>query len=122
MATMNERAPAGLKRSSTMWKSVTSTFELRPDELRLLEDCCREMDLIDRLQKVIDKEGLTTTGSTGQVVIHPAVQEIRQHRNVLRLQLVNLSLPDEEEKQESVRSSSDKARVVAHARWQRKPA
>ncbi len=115
---MKERMPAGLKRSATLWKSTTTTYQLRPDELRMLEDCCREMDLIDRLQGLIDKQGLTVAGSMGQVVIHPAVQEIRQHRNVLKQMLAKLALPDPTAQPKPV-SGSDKARVVAHARWSR---
>lgn len=116
---MNEKTPAKLEGSAKLWKSITSTYGLRPDELRLLEDCCREMDIIDRLQAEVDDNGVTVSGSMGQTVIHPAIQEIRQHRNVLKQMLAKLALPDAPA---APQAPSDKARAVAHARWQRKPA
>lgn len=111
--------PTGLARSATLWDAVTTNYQLRPDELRLLEDCCYEMDIIDRLQEAVDGDGVTVQGSMGQMVIHPAIQEVRQHRNVLKQMLAKLGLPDAPG---GAASDSDRARRVAHARWQRKPA
>lgn len=92
---MNERAPAGLGASGkALWKGVVSKYELRVDELQMLEDMARSADAIAGLQKVINKEGYMAAGSMGQDVVHPAVQEIRQQRNTLRQLSQRLDLPD----------------------------
>lgn len=118
------RRPAGLKRSATLWQKVTSTYQLRPDEIRVLEDACRQADLVDRFQRIVDRlDDLTTPGSMGQLVTHPAVTEVRQHRAALARLLAQLKLPDSIEgvfPQSTKGSPSDRARVVAHARWTRK--
>ena len=116
------RRPAGLKRSATLWDNVTGTYTLRPDELRVLEDACREADLIDRLQADIAKAPLTVPGSMGQKVPHPSLQEIRQHRATLARMLKQLGLPDAPSEPAGGRegSTSDRARRTAHARWSRR--
>ncbi len=114
---MNERAPSGLKGSKKLWKQVVTEYELRPDELRLLEDACREADTIDALQEAASQADLLGTGSTGQTVIHPLIPEIRQHRIVLARILGSLRLPDDPTVAGS--SASDKARTASLARWQR---
>jgi hypothetical protein len=114
------KKPAGLKRSATLWADVTGKWQLRPDELRLLEDACRTCDLIDLLQAAINSEGVTATGSQGQTVTHPAVTEIRQHRAVLKQLVTRLALPDAagDDAGDGRRGSgSDAGRQLAHARW-----
>lgn len=113
-------APVGLsKRANRRWNDIVTRYELRPDELRVLEDACREMDIIDALNETVASEGLLATGSMGQVVVHPAVQEVRQHRTVLASLLRLLGLPDEEEgaatKGEEPVSAA--ARRAAKSRW-----
>lgn len=98
-----------------LWDDITTQWQLRPDELQLLEDCCREVDLIARLQAEVDAGDVYVEGSMGQRVINPAIQEIRQHRNVLKQMLAKLGLPDAP----AGSSGSDRARVVAHGRWSR---
>lgn len=112
-------APAGLsKKANARWNDVVRRWDLRPDELRVLEDACREMDIIDSLQKVLAKDGPLTTGSMGQVVAHPALGEIRQHRSVLAGLLRSLKLPDDAAGagvEAEARSSA--ARKAAQSRW-----
>ena len=123
---MNERAPARLGRSGKrLWKDVTERYSLRPDELRLLEDCCRTSDLIDTLQASIDgagADGLTVKGSMGQQVISPAISEIRQQRSQLRQMLARLDLPDAEGNSPAAGRRSAKASTAARARWNSKSA
>lgn len=110
--------PRGLKaRGSKLWRSVTSTYELRPDELVILEDAAREADLVDRLHAQLGKSELVVKGSMGQDVASPLVQEIRQHRTVFAGLMAKLKLPDEPAGAEP--STSSKARDAAAARWQR---
>jgi hypothetical protein len=89
-------APDGLADAgSALWESIAGKYELRADESRVLEDACREADLIERLTAFLVDEPLMLTGSMGQPVVHPAVAELRQHRTVLASLLRGLKLPDE---------------------------
>lgn len=111
--------PAGLKakQAETLWREVTGTYELRADELRILEDACREVDLVERLEVELSKAELVVKGSMGQPVANPLVQEIRQHRQVVKGLLAALKLPDEDGSVSGSRSSQ--ARAAAQARWRR---
>jgi phage terminase small subunit len=116
MATIPPPAKLGAK-AKRLWRDVADEYELRADELRVLEDICREVDLIEKLQKELDKPAtqLIVRGSMGQPVANPLVQELRQHRSVVARLLAGLKLPDEEAAAE--RSTS--AREAANARWRR---
>jgi hypothetical protein len=111
-------APARLgTKAKKLWTSVTTAYELRFDELRLLEDACREVDLVERLEDELRGADLTVQGSQGQPVANPLVQEVRQHRGQLQRLLAGLNLPDEDGRAQEQRSSS--ARDAANARWRR---
>lgn len=79
-----------------LWSAIEKPYDLRPDELRVLGAACREQDLIDTMQAVLDESDLMIKGSMGQQVVHPLVSEIRQHRTVLAALLRSLKLPDEQ--------------------------
>lgn len=98
----------------TFWKKVTKDYEFRHDELRILEDACRTMSLIAKLEAGVAKTDLYMMGSQGQQVINPGISELRQQRNTLRSLLAALDLP--EESGEHV-SRSVKARDAAKSRW-----
>lgn len=117
---MAPMAPKGLStRSRRFWREVTDKYELRHDELRVLEDACREMDLIDSMSASLADMPVMVAGSMGQSVVNPLVAELRQHRAVLRQLLVSLKLPDEpapgSQGVESPRSVA--ARAAAKSRW-----
>jgi len=79
-----------------LWKSVAEApedYNLRADELRLLEDAAREADMIERLEDAQRDEPLTARGSMGQTVASPFVSELRQHRGTLASLLKQLQLP-----------------------------
>lgn len=118
---MKPRMPANFGASGrSLWKSISTGYALRPDEYRVLEDACREMDLVDRMQVELDKPetDLIVVGSQGQPVSSPLVQEIRQHRAVIARLLGTLKLPEEGEGSSSGERSSQ-ARDAANARWKR---
>ena len=102
-----------------LWREIARSgkYELRPDELRILEDACREADLIDDLATEAKDAEKIVRGSQGQDVINPLISELRQHRIALRSLLGALHLPDEDSSagQESPRSTQ--ARRAAQARW-----
>lgn len=104
-------------KAKRLWVEVTGTYDLRVDELRILEDACREVDLVERLELEFRSEDTMVKGSMGQLVASPLLQELRQHRAVLARLLGMLKLPDEDGRaQESV---SNAARKAANARWGR---
>ena len=113
----NYPAPAGLQASGeALWEDITALYDLRPDELRVLEAACREVDLIERLDEQLVGADLVVKGSQGQPVANPLVQELRQHRSALRACLKQLALPDEDGAE---KDRSTQAREAAAARWKR---
>ncbi|NEB67218.1 hypothetical protein G3I39_09165 [Streptomyces fulvissimus] len=105
---------------SRLWHAVAGEFELRVDELRILEDACREADLIDRMHEEQQSLPLVVTGSMGQKVAAPLLQELRAHRALLARLLGSLKLPDEaSDEAEAARERSSRARSAALARWGR---
>lgn len=118
MATKTKKAPSHLGPAARrLWREINGTYELRPDELRILEDACREMDVIDFLEDQRRDENfeLMIRGSQGQMVMNPVLAELRQHRGALRQLLSQLKLPDEA----GGESRSSQAREAANARWRR---
>lgn len=113
---MNEKPPTGLgAKARKFWVAAVSEFDFRIDELRVLEDACREMDLIDRMEKEQRGRPLIARGSQGQEVAAPLVQELRQHRTSLARLLSQLQIPDDD----GGASRSAAARELVMARWQR---
>lgn len=118
-------APVGLgEKALKLWEDVTALYQLRPDELRLLEDACREVDLIEAMQESLPKSRFTVRGSMGQQVAHPLIAELRQHRATLaslmkQLKLVDLAGGGAGRQAETPKGTdaSSSARRAAAARW-----
>ncbi len=107
-------APRGLRASGKkLWAATTEMYEMREDELLVLKDACGEADLIDRMVKELESESLTVSGSMGQLVAHPLVQELRQHRATLATLLGKLKLPDEGGNS----GAANQQREAAQSRW-----
>lgn len=106
-----------------LWHSIAPVYDLRPDEVRILADACREADLVQRLEDDLDGAPLMVEGSQGQLVASPLVSELRQHRSVLSGLLKALKLPDSPAgSQQKVTHISEQARAAARARWSRRSA
>jgi hypothetical protein len=101
--------PAGLKDSAKLWRTLTKDYEFRPDEMRILEDACRTMDLIDRMECELKDAQLVVKGSMGQPVSSPLATEIRQHRGTLARLFSALKIPAEDDA--SARSAAGRALV-----------
>ncbi len=115
-------APKGLGREARrLWRDTLKDFDLGPAELRLLEEACREVDLIEKIEAELDGADLVVTGSRHQPVANPLIQEVRQHRQTLRALLGALRLPDDEPDSWDGLSSSQRARKAALARWRKGP-
>jgi hypothetical protein len=109
-------APSTLKAAGRkLWTATTKVYELRADELRILEDACREVDLVDALAKQLAEGELMVIGSMGQPVVNPLVSELRQHRGVLTRLLGSLKLPDDPAGAKP--STSEQQRRAGAARW-----
>ncbi len=76
-----------------LWSAVLKLHpQLRADEARILEDACREADLIDEMESEQKDASKTVKGSMGQLVAAPLVSELRQHRATLTTLLRALEL------------------------------
>lgn len=112
--------PAGLdKAGAKLWREIitSGTYELRPDEIRILEDACREADLIDAMAAAMKYADFMVTGSQGQDVINPLIPELRQHRSTFAALMGKLKLPDEEPAGQDTGTRSTAARNAAQSRW-----
>lgn len=117
-------APGGLdEEGAALWRKVTVSYALRADELVTLESACRATDRIVRMRDQLGDQ-VITTGSMGQVVVHPLVAEIRAHEAQVTSLLARLKLPDlpadgagsaAAPGAEGTRSTS--ARAAAQTRW-----
>lgn len=106
-------APRGLKASGRkLWKETTAKYEFRQDELETLKAACGEADLIARMEDELETEPLTVKGSMGQLVPHPLVSELRQHRSTMAALLRGMKLPDE-----SGEAAGNQQRAAAQSRW-----
>jgi len=102
-----------------LWKSIfadTCQYQLRPDELRILEDACRLTDRAAELATEAEGRSRTVRGSTGQPVINPLLAEERQCRLAVAQLLKQLKLPDEESAG-AAGPRSVSARSAAQSRW-----
>ena len=82
--------PAGRK----FWRAIMADFQLAgPHESALLEQACRELDIIDRLDdELADADLVINTPAHGEVA-NRLLSEVQQHRTAFRLLLRDLKLP-----------------------------
>lgn len=100
---------------ATLWRNVMKSYDLRVDELAVLESACKTADMIAILDR--EWEGLgkpfLTRGSMGQDVIHPLIGERRAQQAQLAKLLAQLKLPDEV----TGAVNANPARAAAATRW-----
>jgi len=106
------------ERGQELWDSIVPAYELKPDEVRILMDACREADLVERLYEALDAGGLIAQGYNGQDVPAPTLSEIRQHRALLSNLLKALKLPESAATAARKKAhTSEQARMAVRARW-----
>jgi hypothetical protein len=119
VSTQKPRKPAGLSpKSGRFFSEVTRDFDLRPDEIVILTEACRVMDVVDQLAAALRGQPLTVTGSAGQLREHPLLSESRQQRLALSRLVRQLDLPEAEDVaaiKDELRSRRN--RQAARARW-----
>lgn len=109
------KAPAHLKAAGkSLWESIAGPYDLRPDELTILDSACRTADRLTILDAAWVESGMPmlTKGSMGQEVIHPLVGELRTHESALASLLARLKLPDEPGGERA-----NQHRDAANSRW-----
>lgn len=91
-----QRPPTGLgPRGRALWRDTMSRYTLTPSERELLHALCQTVDQHHRLcQAVAALKSLTTTGSAGQTIPHPLLNEARAHAEQIRRMHRQLGLPD----------------------------
>ena len=111
------RTPPNLAQPGrSLWQAVTGSYELRRDELLLLEKACRTADEAARLDDAVRTASLLVAGSAGQQRHNPLLNEARQTRALLAALLKQLALPDPDEDAKR-RDNSARAMTAARARW-----
>ncbi len=116
--------PVGLGADGeALWSRIVAdlddSWELDERELALLEEAAKTADELAVLGEALDREGMTVTGSRGQVVLHPAVGEIRQMRTLLLRLLGALELADPVEALKSATPEQARKRRAATSKWAR---
>lgn len=100
------------------WRETVEIFELSPADALVLEGACREIDIIERLQKELEGASLVVPGSMGQDTAHPLLQELRMHRQTFNSIVKQLALPEAED-EKPMSPGSRQAQAAANARWGR---
>jgi hypothetical protein len=85
---------AGERLAAAIHDALPDDMELSEREQEMLRLAAGQADDLERLEKAMDDSDLLTTGSKGQVVLSPLVQETRQARLAIYRLLGGLSLVD----------------------------
>jgi hypothetical protein len=103
--------------------------DTQPDarERQILHSACSLKDRVVELEELMKSEPATTSGSKGQIVLHPALVEIRNtHREIAQLLCrIDLAPFDDDAggtigiQISSPGMRSTKARSAANARWRK---
>lgn len=111
-------APAALgNRGRKAWRLITSTYELRTDEMIVLEEACRTLDDAERLRLALLGAALLVPGSAGQLRAHPLLTELRQSRALLAAHWRQLGLPDMDAGTAVAKPKSAAHQRAAAVRW-----
>ena len=103
---------------AVLWVETLKSFDLRADEKVLLEQACREADLIAALDDELRFSSFVVSGSQGQQVANPLLAEIRQHRSTYAQLMARLKLSDVDDvKASGLRAVPNQARDAAKSRW-----
>lgn len=111
------RAPSGLGTAGkALWHDVTRAYALDPHERHVLREACRTADEIRRVEQALDAEpSLSAKGSQGQLVEHPWLGSLRNHRQTMDRLIARLNLPDA---QGNVLTEGQRRSATANgARW-----
>lgn len=112
-----DRPPKGLGAAGRgLWREVTDAFELDRHELPGLRLACKQLDDVTRLEELLDRDGLVSTGSTGQPRLSQVVAELRQSRLAAARLLDALALPLDDIGTAAT-PAAKRAKRAAQSRW-----
>ncbi|WP_341741314.1 P27 family phage terminase small subunit [Trueperella pyogenes] len=77
-----------------LWEETLKVYELAEHELAVLQEACYTVDLVQTMRRRVKKDGVMSTGSMGQAVVHPLIGELRQQRGLFSQLMNALKLPD----------------------------
>ena len=121
-----------------LWDSIRDAgYVLRPDELAVLEQACRQRNLeailqarCDEIEREVaetrDISAMYSRGAAGQVTMDPVFNELARHRSLAAKLLAQLKLPDptppervgdEATKAEARQTVSEAAAANSRRRW-----
>lgn len=113
------------KRGKAYYSKTLEDYELDESEVQILLEAARTLDELEALKAAVSELGVTTKGSMGQVVVNPALAEMRQARATFGRLVQQLALPTDDEEEEDLspaetaaqRDRTENARKAANARW-----
>jgi P27 family predicted phage terminase small subunit len=105
-------------RGAALWASIMSDLEGDQHDADLVLETCRILDVIDALAAAVDRDGVTVTGSRGQIVINPAVQEMRQQQVTFSRLVGQLNL-DEAELGAMLTARQASAKRAGQQKWRK---
>jgi hypothetical protein len=112
------KPPPGLSAGGRrFWREIQSAYELRPDELVILEKAARTLDDLGRLEAALASSAVLVAGSMGQERPNPLFGECRSARTVLAALLKQLAIPDPAAEKIQALARSANATKAARARW-----
>ena len=101
--------------------AVDEVLDVRADlsgaDLAALSQAAELITAADGLDEVAREAGYVSTGSTGQVIAHPAAVEARLSRTAAATILARLAVPGSAS---GALTSSQRGRAAAAARWSRR--
>ena len=117
MKTDTDGPPVILRtRGKALWIELQEKFEFDPQDVQLLLETCRTLDVIDSLSQSMDTDGVMIVGSQGQMVLNSAVAELRQQQAAFARLVGHLNLLDVELGQ-AISARSRAAKTAGQARW-----
>lgn len=103
-------------RGSALWMDLQRDYEWDPQEVELLLETCRTLDVIDKLAESVATDGVMVRGSQGQPVMNGAVAELRQQQSAFARLVGQLNLVDAELGQ-VISARAVASRSAAQAKW-----
>ncbi|WP_406711000.1 hypothetical protein QEV68_10570 [Trueperella pyogenes] len=104
-----------------LWEETLAHYELAEHELAVLQEACYTVDLLQTMRRRVKKDGVMSTGSMRQAVVHPLISEMRQQRGLFSQLMSALKLPDvvpgEQSEGLSVVPDVNQHRQAAGSRW-----
>lgn len=115
---MNATPPKGLKvRGRKLWRELHVKYEFDMQEADLVLETCRTLDVIDSLAAEVATAGVMVAGSQGQLVLNPAIAELRQTQASFARLVTSLNLDSAEVGGGILTATTVRAKIAANARW-----